>query len=294
MPVVRFPDRGASRGARAAASALALVTAFLAIGPAAANPRPLPFTYPWETLSKGEAEIEQIVDVAPLRVFEASGSRKTVVEPRYELQTEVEYGITDRLELGLYFVAKNAPEEAGAGAPLVFDGLKQRLRYRIGKEGQLPVDISVYFEIAELRDELELEEKVNLQKRFGSLKLMSNLWVEQAFERGGNVALTLHPTVGATYQFTPNLWLGAEYWMQAEIPLHEAEEEGEAKGVAHDSPASFNQRAHHFAGPALSLVWDKLWCSTGAYARIDEFSRAMQPGDKLGHLYVRTVMGLQF
>ena len=274
---------------------MAFAAAVLGSAPASANPRSLPFTYPWETLSKGEAEIEQIVDIAPLRVFESAGSSKTVVEPRYELQTEVEYGVTDRLELALYFVAKNAPEEAGAGAPLVFDGIKQRLRYRIGKEGQLPVEMSVYFEVAELHDEIELEEKLNLQKRFGNLKLMSNVWVEQSFERGGNVELVLHPTAGLTYQLTPNFWLGSEYWMKAVIPLHEAEVAGgEAETADHASVAAFNERAHHFVGPAFSLVWDKLWWSVGGYARVDEFSRAMRPGDQLGRIYVRSAMGLQF
>jgi hypothetical protein len=280
----------ALRGPRAAACA-AFVALLAVPGVAAANPRPLPFSYPWETLSKGEAEIEQIVDIAPIRVFEAPGSTKTVVEPRYELTTELEYGITDRLELGLYFAAKNAPEEQGAGAPLVFDGVKQRLRYRIGKEGQLPVDLSVYFEVAELHDEIELEEKLNLQKRFGNLKLLSNLWVEQSFERGGNVELKLHPTAGLTYQVTPNLFVGAEYWLNAVVKLHETAGEDEADP---NGTAAFNDRPHNFVGPALALFWDKLWWSTAAYGRVDEVSRAMRPGDAFGHFYVRTAIGLQF
>lgn len=293
---VLFRAQTANRRAARAGETLALLASLLPLLTprfASANPRPLPFTYPWETLSQGQAEIEQYVDVVPLRVLEGSaGSTKTVVEPRFELQTEVEYGITDRLELGLYLVAKNAPEEAGAGAPLVFDGLKQRLRYRIGKEGQLPVDMSVYFEVAEMRDELEVEEKLNLQKRFGSLKLLANLWVAQSFERGGNVALELHPTAGFTYQVTPNLFAGAEYWMKASVPLHEAQGAGH-EVAAPDSPAAFNDSAHQFAGPALAFVWDKVWWSTGAYARLDEIGRPMQPGDHFGHFYVRTVIGLQ-
>lgn len=287
-------DRRAARAGMKAALAVTLLFPLLSPRTALANPRPLPFTYPWETLSQGEAEIEQYVDVVPLRVLEGgAGSTKTVVEPRFELQTEVEYGVTDRLELGLYLVAKNAPEEAGAGAPLVFDGLKQRLRYRIGKEGQLPVDTSVYFEVAEMRDELELEEKLNLQKRFGRLKIDANLWVEQSFERGGNVELLVRPTAGFTYQITPNLFAGAEYWMKASVPLHEAPGT-EQDASAPDSPAAFNEKAHHFAGPALAFVWDKVWWSTGAYARLDEIGRAPLPGDKVGHFYVRTVIGLPF
>jgi hypothetical protein len=285
------PAPGPRAGAgKKLAVAAAFLAAALSPGRAAANPRPLPFTYPWETLSQGEAEVEQYVDVVPLRALDGSGDGRamTVIEPRYELQTEIEYGITDRLELGLYLVAKSAPEEQGAGSPLAFDGLKQRLRYRIGNEGQLPVDMSIYFEVSEMHDELELEEKLNLQKRFGRLKLLANLWVEQSFVRGGAVDFVLHPTGGLTYQVTPNVWTGAEYWMQAIMPLT-AEEQAPAGSVA-----AFNAHSHHFAGPALAFVWDKLWWSTGAYARLDEATRPMQVGDAFGHFYARTVIGLEF
>lgn len=292
MTFITFIIRGSTRRtsgriARPLAMAVALLAPLFSARTARANPHPLPFTYPWETLSQGEAEVEQYVDIVPLRTFEAPGaSRKTVVDPRYELTTEIEYGITDRLELGLYFAAKNAPEELGANAPIGFDGIKQRLRYRIGKEGELPVELSVYFEVAEMHDEIELEEKLNLQKRFGHVKAMANLWIEESFVRGGAMQLQLHPTGGVAYQVTPNLWTGVEYWMTAAIPL-----------TAHESAApgsvdAFNARSHHFVGPTLAFVWDKLWWGLGGYARLDDFSRAMQPGDALGHVWVRSVVGM--
>ena len=106
-------------------------------------------------------------------------------------------------------VMKNEPDSEGAGAPLIFDGLKQRLRYRIGREGELPIDIALYLEVAELHDEIELEEKVILQKRFGQLKATANLWVEQGFERGGEVSFTLNPTVGLVYELNERATLCA-------------------------------------------------------------------------------------
>src|SRR5262249_42586085 len=105
-----------------------------------ANPRPLPFTYPYETLSEGQAEIEQYVDAPALRV--GSGGKR-VWEPWYRLQTEYEYGISDRLELGLYLVFENEP-----GGALSFDGPKQRLRLRLAEEGRWPLDVALYGEIA--------------------------------------------------------------------------------------------------------------------------------------------------
>src|SRR4051812_25607729 len=97
---------------RAVAPSTALLTAS---SMAIANPRPLPFTYPYETLPAEEAEIEQYVDLTPVRVVDTtnpSGSA-TTWDQQYALQTEFEYGITDRLELGLYIVFVN-----DAGGPL--------------------------------------------------------------------------------------------------------------------------------------------------------------------------------
>src|SRR6188768_2622619 len=70
-----------------------------------ANPHPLPYSYPYQTLPKGDVEIEEIVDLVPVRVSreQADGTRDAVMALRYQLQTELEIGVTDRLELALYF-----------------------------------------------------------------------------------------------------------------------------------------------------------------------------------------------
>ena len=134
------------------AASLAL-TPLVAARPAAANPRPLPFTYPYQTLPEGEAELEQYLDVSPLRTVADGGLPGSKQwELGYYAQTELEYGITDRLELGLYLVGGQDP-----GSSFVLDGTKQRLRLRLAEEGQWPVDTAVYFEVSELHDELELE-----------------------------------------------------------------------------------------------------------------------------------------
>ncbi len=65
------------------AAALAIVTAPRA---ALASPRPLPFTYPYETLAAGELELELYGDMTPLRVAADDGGR--LWEPAYQLQNE--------------------------------------------------------------------------------------------------------------------------------------------------------------------------------------------------------------
>jgi hypothetical protein len=250
----------------AAATALGLAS-LAASRPASANPRPLPFSYPYQTLPEGEAELEQYVDATPVRVPNALWS------PNWAFQTELEYGISDRLELGLYVVGKQA-----AGDAFRVDGTKQRLRLRLAEEGQWPVDTALYFEVSELSDELEVEQKLILQRRFGPVRAIANLWFEQSLENyRGELESKFNPTGGLAVRVSPNAEIGAEYW--ARIPFE-------------NEKGSFDGAMHHFAGPTASLQWGKIWWSTGVYKRLDHMSRAVEVGDKYGQVWVRSVVGV--
>jgi hypothetical protein len=245
---------------------------------ASANPRPLPFTYPYETLPADELEIEQYVDTTPVKIDDAEHPGATIWDQQYTLQTEFEYGITDRLELGLYLVLANE-----GGGPLFFDGIKQRLRYRFAEQGEWPVDLAVYGEVSEFHDELELEEKLIMAKRFDSVRVMANLWFEQGFERySGQADVIFHPTLGVTDEITPIFHVGAEYWAAGKF-------ESDAPP---GTPEAFNDAFHHYVGPAVSLQFGKLWWSAAAYLRLDDTKRAVEVGDQYGHVWVRSVIGL--
>lgn len=266
-----------------ALGAVSFAAATLPAARAEANPRPLPFTYPYETLPQGSAEVEQYVDATWVRTpKDTTAGAGLMFAPRYQVQSELEYGITDHLEFGAYLVWKQG---ASAEPTMKFDGTKFRLRYRIGEEGDLPVDVALYLEAGAFHDEYELEEKVILSKRFGALKIQANLWVEQEYTpEKGEVELIVNPTIGATYQITPVLHLGAEYWARGAL-------ESEAAAGSVDR---FNDSVHHFVGPALSLNFGRVWWSVAAYSRLDNLSRASQVGDKFGKLWVRSVLGLDF
>jgi hypothetical protein len=98
----------------------------LASASASANPRALPFTYTTDTLAKGGVDIEQYVDLTLLRAF---GSGSTGVEwyVPSAFQTEIEIGLADRLELGLYMTFVPDPGEQFASKAL-FSGDRQRPR----------------------------------------------------------------------------------------------------------------------------------------------------------------------
>ena len=92
-----------------------------------ANPRALPFTYTTDTLPAGAVEIEQYVDLVALRAISPSSSLAEWYLPS-AFQTEIEIGLADRLELGLYltfvpdageqFASKAVFPGAGNGEPI--------------------------------------------------------------------------------------------------------------------------------------------------------------------------------
>ena len=108
---------------------------------AKATPRPLPFTYQHEQLDAGEAEIEQYADFTPVRARD-SQSGDNVYYGLTQFQTEFEYGITPRLELGLYFTFVPTTTNGFAELPRATEGngLKQRLRWQLAPTGEWPID----------------------------------------------------------------------------------------------------------------------------------------------------------
>ncbi len=256
------------------------IASLSAPGSARATPRPLPFTYTTETLGAGELEVEQFADVTPVKAFD--GSRNAIWYLGTQFQTEFEYGITDRLELGLYVVYVPSPAEYTSVAPMTeVTGAKQRLRYVFADPGEWPIDVGVYGELVEGDTEVEFEGKILLQRRIGKLRIDTNLWAEYELLVGSSQRdVVLNPTLGATYEITPAVHLGAEGWMRAEFSDRAP------------SPLPFALRPAVYVGPAMLFNFGKLWWSTGLYARVTEVDYTMQAGDPYGPIWMRTIVGL--
>lgn len=258
---------------------------FLVSRAAHANPRPLPFTYTYETLAQGDTEVEQYFDFVPLKAIDlASGA------PRWygamQFQTEVELGVTNRLELALYAVLAPSPGDSLTQTASLTEsnGVKQRLRYRIAEQGQLPLDIGLYGELVENTQEIEVEAKLVLVKRFGNFRVATNLWVETEFYFRGDRELVLNPTLGMTYQVTPTFHFGIDSWMRKELVLDRS---------TRDQGGSFNRQAHVYAGPGVLFNFGRVWWANAVYARIDELGRTMNPGDGFGNVWFRSILGVE-
>lgn len=244
---------GASALTLLASSALTLLPSS-----AAANPRPLGFTYMYGTTPEGQLEVEQYIDVQPLELDDGAGGTDTRLQ--FDLQTELELGLSDHWELGFYLVGRQP-----ADGPFVFRGLKQRVRGRFAEEGELPIDLGVYLEVVEYNDRIELEQKLILQKRFGSLLALANLSFEQEIPfDGGEVEVVFNPSAGLAWSPTPALSLGLEYRLDGELA-----ELGEAD---------------HYLGPVLMLVKGEYFATLGAYAHL--------AGESEGDVWVRCILGI--
>ena len=248
-------------------------------GIALADPHPLPFSYSYATLPRGSSELEQYVDVTPVRAFDLTGASTTT--QRSVLITEMEYGLTDRLELGIYLQFSNNPGLGTGDAPLHLDGLKQRLRYRFAEAGAWPVNVGVYGEVAELSNEIELEAKLLLDRRIGRWLLIANLWGEREFYYGGRREWVVNPTAGASFEIMPAVRVGVEYWMR-----------GEFGASLPPGVQSFNGAFHHYVGPAFLFQGTRVWLAVAPYVRLDAWDRAGQIGDQFGRIWIRTIIGI--
>lgn len=256
--------------------------AMLAVGSVAwGHARALPSTYFASTEPKGEVELEQYVDLVPT-VARSGQTGETVGYLEVLLQTELEYGITDRLELGLYVTLTPASGDGFASTPQAIsgNGVKARLKYSLAEEGKWPVDVALYAELAVNHRELELEVKVIVERRFGGLRVAANLVVEREYYWAARPETVLAPSLGTTVELLPWLHLGAEAWLHVEFP-----------DVSSPTTA-FNLGPHVYVGPAVMLDFGRVWWAVAAYARVTSVRHALVPGDAYGVVWIRTALGV--
>lgn len=259
------------------ASALALLAAR-----AEASPRPLPFTYQHEQLAEGEAELEQYADFTPVRARNSQSGALTYYGLT-QFQTEFEYGITPRLELGLYLTFVPTTSNGFSDLPRASEGngLKQRLRWQLAPTGEWPIDVALYGEVVENEREIELEAKLILQRRFERLRLIANIVGEREFYYDGKHDLVFAPSAGVTFEASPRIQPGFEWWMRSEYPEE-------------DPPPvrPFSLGPHHYAGPTLMAFLGRTFVTTGAYVRLSDSSHRLAPGEGFGRVWFRMVVGV--
>lgn len=206
-----------------AVSALLLVFA----GGVSADQRFFVWTYESKTVPPGEAEVETYFTLSTPDRGSFEGQTST------EHQVELEVGMTERFDFGIYQVFSQAP-----GGALVYDGYKLRSRYRLGAVGQHRLDPVAYLEYKGTSDLSEhgIEAKVIMTHTFGRYCLALNPIAELEGE-GGEWELEPEYAVGLSYLVHPLVRLGVE-----------------AKGGG----------SGHYLGPVLAHGTEHLWFTLGS------------------------------
>lgn len=248
---------------------------------AAANPRPLPFTYTTATQPAGAVELEHQIDLVPLRAT-ATNTGKPTWYLASQHQTEFEVGLTSRLELGLYVSYVPVPTGTLTDAATLTEttGVKQRLRYRLADPGAWPIDVALYGELVENQNEFEIEAKVIVHRELGPLRLAANVTGEREWYWTGVREWVLQPSAGVSFEITPALRPGLEGWLRVEYQ------------DAASATRGFNLGPHAYVGPVMMVAVGNLWWTTGVYARLTQRGHTLEPGDAYGGVWARTMIGI--
>jgi len=207
------------------AIAVLLFYAFVVL-PARADQRNYVWTYEYSTLAKGNAEIEFYQTAVTKDRSARSASDWTQ-------QLELEYGISDRVDVGIYQVY----EQAADTPSMTYGGYKLKMRYRVAEKNTLPVDILFYAEhIESTTAGNAFEGKLVLAKDLGKLNLSYNQIYERTYGTGKGEN---EYAAGMSYEVVPWLRIGVE------------------------SKGSYSE-GEYAAGPTLAWSGNRIWANLGA------------------------------
>ena len=194
--------------------ALASILALAATLPASAGQRKFTYVYEATTQAAGEIEYEQWVTWKTNKGSDASFDR-------VDFRHEIELGLTDRLQLAIYV----ADWRYQSGRSVENDRVEYRnsaveVIYNLSDPTIDLIGSALYGEV-KLGDELfELEGKIILQKNLGKWTIAYNATIEAEWEgdRFDESKGKFEETLGVSYQFSPQLTVGAEVVHEIEFP----------------------------------------------------------------------------
>lgn len=209
-----------------------------------ADSRKYVWTYEYSTMPAGIAEVEYYLTADVPDTGERTSSS-------WQHQLELEYGLTDNWDVGLYQVFTEGHETNSASA-LEYEGFKVKTRYRVGKKGAFLVDPLIYVEYirnSNLAEPDVLEAKLVLARDIGKFNVAYNAIVERELDGEGE---TEHEyATGVSYDMAPGLGIGLE-----------------AKG-------SYSEH-EHAVGPVVGVETDKFWVSMGAVFGMNDETEDVQ------------------
>ncbi len=210
---------------------------------ACADRRSYVWTYEYQTMPKGKAELEYYITEEQPDIEKAKPNT-------WKHWFEIEYGITDNWDLSMYQQFKQSNKIDSE--KFEYDGFKIRTRYRIMEKDRLPIDTLLYLEYIR-NDNLEkpnkIEGKLVLAKDMGDLNIAYNQIIEQELVSD---AETEHGYAAAiSYKIMRSFKIAVE-----------------TKG-------SFTEK-EYFAGPTIAWWANRLWVSAGMAWGLNDRSDDLQ------------------
>jgi hypothetical protein len=168
------------------------------------------------------------------------------------VREELEIGITDRFQLGIYPL--DWSHNTGTG--FQYNGGALELIYNLSNPVLDPVGISLYQEISVARQHVESESKLIAQKNFGRWILDYNAtleaqWEEQALKKQNG---ELQQALGASYELSPRLSVGVE--MLHEFIFPEWRDDEKIRNVFVGPNASYRRHEWFVTVTALAQATD--------------------------------------
>jgi len=168
------------------------------------------YTYEAEVLPKGALEFEQWLT--------HKAGKGDGVYARWDFREELEYGLTEKLTTAVYLNFRNTHSDGVPGRAdedtFEFKGVSSEWKYQLLNPQTKLIGVLVYGEATYNGSEVELEEKLVLQRNFGEKwTLALNVTAEQEWEFEADETeeeLTLEFTAGLAYRLTPNWAVGLE------------------------------------------------------------------------------------
>jgi len=205
----------------------AVMVLFMMAGPEVhAAQRTYVWTEEYGTLAKGNAEFEYWNTATTPDIQKRNASD-------WQQKVELEYGITDHLNVSLYQVF----EQSADSNNLTYVGYNIELKYRIAEANVLPVDVLLYaeHEVSTIEGGVN-EGKIILAKDIGKLNIAYN----QIYERVNNAGKDDNGyAIGTNYELAPWFRVGVE------------------------STGSYTQGTYA-VGPTLAWMGNRIWANIGA------------------------------
>ena len=161
--------------------------------------------YETTTSAKGEIELENWVTWEARR---GQGDNTNL----WKFRHEVEYGITDRLQLGVYLANWSLAHDGSHHNSTRYESVSAELIYRMTHPTADALGSALYLEVEGGHDIFAVEGKLLLQKNIGPWVVAWNGVLEAEWTGHGlnERSCNLEQSFGISYEFTPKLSAGAE------------------------------------------------------------------------------------